>query len=232
MNRLIRTILAETPLFNGLPDEILDEIADISTMRDVRKSSIIFSEGDEGNGFYMVAEGMVKIFKLSSDGREQILHIFGPGEPFGEVAVFTGCNFPANAAAIRDSRIIFTDKGRFEELVKKHHTLAFNMLAVLSMRLRKFAALIESLSLKEVPGRLAAFILMMSEERNGKDEFQLDLTKVQVANILGTTPETLSRILRLMHEENLISYVRKNVSIIDRRRLEELSEGIIKLSRS
>ncbi|NTV32610.1 MAG: cyclic nucleotide-binding domain-containing protein, partial [Deltaproteobacteria bacterium] len=72
-----------------------------------RKGESIFSEGEEGNGFYVVITGRVKIFKLSSEGKEQILHFFGPGEPFGEVPVFAGQQFPANAEALEQSRVFF-----------------------------------------------------------------------------------------------------------------------------
>ncbi len=221
--------LGTTPLFKGLPDDILDEITAISRVKAVNREQVVFNEGDEAHGFYIVLEGMVKICKLSSEGKEQILHIFGPGEPFGEVAVFAGGVFPANAIALSEGKIIFTDRREFGGLVKRHPSLSFNMLAILSMRLRKFAAIIENLSLKEVPGRLAAFILMMSGERGNQDTFQLDMTKGQVANTLGTTPETLSRILKLMHERGCVSYRKKTVSILDRQMLEDLSEGIEKI---
>lgn len=221
--------LGTTPLFQGLPPDILDEIAAISSLKTVKKEQMIFQEGDEAQGFYLVFDGMVKIFKLSSEGKEQILHIFGPGEPFGEAAVFAGRSFPANAMSLAEGKIIFTGRKAFEGVLMRHPSLSLNMLAILSMRLRKFTAIIENLSLKEVPGRLAAFILMMSGEKGGIDWFNLDMTKGQVANTLGTTPETLSRILKLMHERGCISYRKKTVSILDRQLLEDLSEGLEKM---
>lgn len=223
--------LNSTHLFNGLSRELLDEIAGISIIKKINKNQTIFAEGDDGAGFYIVAQGTVKIFKLSPDGKEQILHIFGPGEPFGEVAVFAGRNFPANATYLQDGQVIFIDRKKFSALLETHPTLAFNMLAILSMRLRKFTGIIESLSLKETPGRLAAFLLMMSQEKKDKDTFILDMTKGQVANTLGTTPETLSRIIKLMDDKGLISYRGKKVSIIDRKQLESLSEGVERIAR-
>ena len=161
--------IATIPLFEGLPQEQLEDLAGIVEEPMFRKGQTIFSEGDEGAGFYVVASGRVKVFKLSSEGKEQILHILGPGEPFGEVPVFAGQHFPANAEAMDDSRLYFFPRGSFVRLIRKNPGLALNMLAVLSRRLRVFASLIEDLSLKEVPGRLAAYLLYLSRKDRGSE---------------------------------------------------------------
>jgi len=97
----------------------------------------------------VVIEGRIRVYKLSPEGKEQILHLWGPGEPFGEVALFTGRNFPAYAEAHERSRVFFFPRTAFAELIKANPSLALNMLATLSMRLHRFASLIEDLSLKE-----------------------------------------------------------------------------------
>ncbi|MGQ9500271.1 MAG: Crp/Fnr family transcriptional regulator [Dissulfurimicrobium sp.] len=186
--------LSRTPLFEGLPLEKLALIASITELLRYGKGQTIFSEGDPSRGFYTVFSGRIKIFKLSPNGKEQILHIFGPGEPFGEVAVFDGINFPAYAQAMDEASVIFIPKDRFIELIAKDPALTLKMLSVLSMRLRKFTHLIEDLSLKDVPGRLAKYILLISEKGHGTCTIRLDLTKNQLAGLLGTIPETLSRI--------------------------------------
>ena len=96
MKRIL-DIINNIPAFNGLSEDQLKEIKSIAVDRRYNKGEIIFSEGEEGNGFYVVVDGQVKIFKLSPEGKEQILHIFGPGDPVGEVAMFAGRSFPANA---------------------------------------------------------------------------------------------------------------------------------------
>ncbi|MDP3283056.1 MAG: cyclic nucleotide-binding domain-containing protein, partial [Desulfobacterales bacterium] len=126
----ISDIISAVPLFEGLPDEQLHEIKKIAVSRQFSKGETIFSEGDPGDGFYIIAEGHVKIYKVSSEGKEQILHIFGIGEPFGEVPVFTGQPFPANAEAIAKSRLLFFPRSDFVELIKGNPSLALNMLAV------------------------------------------------------------------------------------------------------
>ncbi|MGZ3593681.1 MAG: Crp/Fnr family transcriptional regulator, partial [Syntrophales bacterium] len=147
------------PLFEGLSRGQHEALARISVSHSYKKGQTIFSEGDEGVGFYAIISGRVKIFKLSPEGKEQILHMMGVGEIFGEVPVFTGREYPAYAEAHNNSSLLFFPRDLFIELVKKDPSLSLNMLALLSRRLRRFAALIEDLSLKEVPGRLAAYLL-------------------------------------------------------------------------
>ena len=134
-------------MFSGLSDEELDKVAAIAVLKSFARGESIFFEGDEADGFYMVAEGRVKIFKMSLDGKEQILHIFGSGEPFGEVPVFHGQPFPANAMALVKSKLLFFPRREFIDLVTANPSLALNMLAMLSLRLRRFANQIENLSL-------------------------------------------------------------------------------------
>lgn len=202
-------------MFSGLPDEELDKIAAITIPKSYSRGESIFFEGDEGNGFYMVAEGRVKIFKMSLDGKEQILHIFGPGEPFGEVPVFHGQPFPANALSLVKSRLLFFPRSEFVDLVTANPSLALNLLAMLSLRLRRFASQIESLSLKEVPGRLAAYLIYLTEEQGSPSKVTLDIPKGQLASLLGTIPETLSRIFARMTDEGLIRVEGRTIYIND-----------------
>jgi len=223
--RLIEQIAA-IPLFQGLPREQQGDLARIVMDQIFKRGQMIFSEGDEGSGFYVVLSGRVKVFKLSPDGKEQIFHILGPGEPFGEAAVFAGEKFPAYAEALTESRVCFFPRLAFVGLIKKNPSLALNMLAVLSRRLRKFAALVEDLSLKEVPGRLAAYLLFLSERKKGMKELELDVSKNQLAGLLGTIPETLSRILARMTRERFIKASgQRRIQILDRKALEELASG-------
>ena len=219
-----KKIIENTPLFEGLPDEHLDKIARITASRSYNKGELIFTEGDKGDGFYIVAEGKVKIFKMSSEGKEQILHIFGPGEPFGEVPVFSGKSFPASAQALSKSRLLFFPRNAFMELVMEDPSLSLNMMAVLAMRLRQFAMQIENLSLKEVPGRLAAYLVFLSQEQNNPDTVTLTISKGQLASLLGTIPETLSRIFAKMTGQGLIKVDGKTIGLTDRPQLEDLAE--------
>lgn len=217
----MRDIIAKSELFGGLSPEHLDEIVNIAVEKKFKRGEPIFFEGDPGTGFYMVATGKVKIFKTSFSGKEQILHIFGPGEPFGEVPVFHGQPFPANATALEKTTLIFFPRKRFIEIVYSMPALVMNMLAVLSMRLRRFATQIENLSLKEVPARLAGYLLYLSVEQGNTEQVILDISKGQLASLLGTIPETLSRIFAKMSDEGLIKVDGKQISLLDIEGLEE-----------
>jgi CRP-like cAMP-binding protein len=216
-----KKIISASILFSGLSDAELDKVTAIAIFKSFARSESIFFEGDEGDGFYMVAEGRVKIFKMSLDGKEQILHIFGPGEPFGEVPIFHGQPFPANAMALVKSKLLFFPRTEFIELVTANPSLALNMLAMLSLRLRRFATQIENLSLKEVPGRLAAYLIYLGEEQGSSAQVTLDIPKGQLASLLGTIPETLSRIFSKMSEEGLIRVEGRTIYIDDLEGLRE-----------
>jgi CRP/FNR family transcriptional regulator len=222
--------IAAIHLFKDLPEEHLDNLVMILTDQVFRKSQLIFSEGDQATGFYVVISGRVKIFKLSMDGKEQILHIFGPGAPIGEVAVFEGKRFPANAECLEESRLFFFPKKAFLKLIKENPSIALHMLAVLSQRLRRFASLIDDLSLKEVPARLAAYLLYLSETQPNLDNLSLDISKGQLSSLLGTVPETLSRILTKMINSGLIrSEGARGIRILDHKGLGDLASGETRL---
>ena len=217
-------IISDSFLFNGLLEKQLKDIERISIRKKITKGETIFFEGDDAVGFYLVASGMMKIFKISAEGKEQILHIFGPGEPFGEVPVFSGLRYPANAEALMKSEVLFFRRTAFIDLISSNPSLALNMIAVLSVRLRQFAAQIENLSLKEVPGRLATYLIYLAEEQGSENEVSLDISKGHLASLLGTIPETLSRIFSKMNTQELIKVKDRKIKFLDREGIEDLAE--------
>jgi CRP/FNR family transcriptional regulator len=223
MKSIMETI-GFVPLFQGLDRENLEEIALVCERRTVKKGELIFTDGDPCNGFYVVETGKVKIFKLSFGGKEQILHIYGPGKPFGEVPVFTGKQFPASALAVANSTLIFFPRKRFVELIITHPSLALNMLAVLSMRLKEFTVMVENLALKEVPARLASYLMATRKEQEQQGPVRLPVSKTQLAGLLGTTPETISRILARMTHDGLIQVDNRVITILDPDGVTDLAE--------
>jgi CRP-like cAMP-binding protein len=205
-------LLAESLLFNGLPESMLQQLVAVTTERQFNRSEAVFFEGQAAAGFYLIKSGQVKIFKLSPEGKEQILHVFGRGEPFGEVPVFSGQpTFPANAVSLSASELLFFPKQDFVRLITASPDLA---LAVLSRRLCRFAAQIESLSLKEVPSRLAAHLVYLAETQGSTKQVDLDIPKGQLASLLGTSPETLSRIFNSMSAEGLIRVEGRRIELL------------------
>ncbi len=223
-----RELISAIPVFSGLPAEAVERLASDSLTRFHERGEIIFSEKDPASGFYILAEGRVKIFKISPDGKEQILHIFTPGNLFGEAAVFSGGSFPATAMAIDKSHTLIIPKSSLKDVLSENPLLAMNMLAVLSARLRQFSELIENLSLKEVPARLATYLELMSAGTSS-DTIHLDITRNQLASMLGTIPETLSRILSRMASNNIIQVSGREIKIVDHEVLRSLASGVIRL---
>ncbi|MEN6438071.1 MAG: Crp/Fnr family transcriptional regulator [Syntrophobacter sp.] len=222
----ISDILARASLFEGLPAEHLAFLEQISIDQDFDKGRTLFSEGARAKGFYLVVSGRLKIYKLSREGKEQILHIFGPGEIFGEVPVFAGGSYPANAEAIEASRVLFFPRDSFVALIGREPSIALKMLGILSQRLRRFTHMIEDLSLKEVPGRLAAYLIYLGEKSSTPDVMELETTKAQLASLLGTIPETLSRILAKMAQQGILSVDGRKITILERDELKALAAGM------
>ncbi len=222
--KIIDSII-KIPIFSSLSEGQLKSLSTIVSEKSFNKGETIFSQGDEATGFYAVLSGLVKIFKLSLNGKEQILHVFGNGNIFGEVPMFSGEKFPANAVAIEKSRLLFFPKRLLLKLIKEDATIAMKMLSELSSRLRYFTRLVEDLSLKEVPARLAAYILYLSNIKGGSNDITLSITKGQLSSLLGTTPETISRILSKLNNNGIIQMHGKKIKIIDYQGLEEISRG-------
>jgi CRP/FNR family transcriptional regulator len=217
-------IIAGIPIFSGLPEDQITAIKRIAVTKSFNKGEIIFSEGDAGNGFFVVAGGRIKIFKVSAEGKEHILHIYGAGQPFGEVPVFAGQKFPANAQALEKTIALFLPRSAIVELVAANPSLALSMLAVMSQKLRQFSIQIENLSLKEIPARQASYLIYLAEEQKADDAVMLNISKGQLASILGTIPETLSRIFAKLSGQQLIRVEGKKITLLDREGLENLAE--------
>jgi CRP/FNR family transcriptional regulator len=213
-------LLRRCPLFAGLQEKDLQKIRAIATPRQFRKRDVLFSDGGEAKGFYVILTGKVKLYKISLEGKEQILHIVSAPDTFAEAALFLEGTYPAFAETLMDSQLLFFPKRNFIELIEKNPQLSINMIVSLSQYLKRFASLIEELSLKEVSSRIAKYLIDLSLKlskvdttrfREGKvsTEIELDLSKTQLASKLGTISETLSRTLAKMRAKKIID-VKKN----------------------
>jgi len=220
-----RDALAASRLFGGLAAEDLEQLEEIAVERHFLKGETVFLEGDEGRGFYLVAEGAVSVYKVSAEGKEQILRILREGETVGAVPVFLGGSFPANARALAKSRLLFFDRRDFIRLIGGKPNLALNLLAVLAARLREFTIQVENLALKEIPARLASYLVTLAEEQDNEDLVRLTISKAQIAGLLGATPESLSRALGAMKAKGLIREEGDAVRLLDLARLRALALG-------
>jgi CRP/FNR family transcriptional regulator len=223
-------LLKRCPLFAGLKDEDLKRVRAIATLRQVGKKEVLFSEGEEARGFYVILSGKVKLYKISSEGKEQILHVVSAPDAFAEAALFLEGSYPAFAESLGDSQLLYIPKRDFIQLIEKNPQLSINIIVSLSHYLRRFASLIEELSLKEVSSRIAKYLLDLSvkSSKEGKNpqEIELDLSKTQLASKLGTISETLSRTLGKMKTKGVIDVQGNKILILDRESLEDLSSGL------
>jgi CRP/FNR family transcriptional regulator len=215
-------VLADTDIFYGLPPEQLAAIAQIARSQTFDKRETLFHQGDKGNGFYIVQTGRVKVFQLSASGREQILHVFSTGDHFAEVPAFDGMAFPASAEALEPTTVLFFPRQLFLALLEQNPSLAINMLKSATRHLRRFSHLIDDLSLKEIPARLAAHLLKLSEQAGQGNQVELSLSKRELASLLGTIPETLSRVLYRLSKEGLITVEGTRIRLIDRDALRDI----------
>ncbi len=212
----IAPFLGKIRIFQGLPAQQLEALAKIAILQSYQRGETIFTEGDPPKGFFVVQSGKVKVFKTAVSGKEQILRFFEAKEHFAEVPAFDGKPFPASASAVEDSELVFFPRSPFLELLHSQPTLAVNLLAIFARHLRHFTWLIEDLSLREVPSRLAGYLLQLSHQQATPDRAVLDVTKTQLAALLGTIPETLSRGFSKLSREGLIVSQGNVIQLCDR----------------
>ena len=217
--------LARCRLLSELSATDLRALARVVSVREYEPAEILFNRGVSADGFHVVVLGQVKVCRFGADGREQVLHVFGPGEPCGEVPMFQGARYPATAMAAGTLRTLYLPRDAFVQLGRRRPDFLLKMLAILSLRLRHFVELVDDLSLKEVSARVASHILHLFDRAGGAKQVQLETTKGMLASRLGTIAETLSRTLAKMQRNGIIRVRGRKITILDRHRLEELAEG-------
>jgi CRP-like cAMP-binding protein len=226
----IEAVLKRCPLFSDLEDREIAEIQAISASKRYPKGTLIFSEDEEAKGFFVLISGRVKVYKLSPEGKEQILHIISPGETFAEAALFAGSTYPAFAESLAETRVLYFSKDGFLDLIRRNPQISLNMIASLSHWLRNFVSLVEELSLKDVSARLSKYLIDLSAKSARSSErgieFELGISKGQLASQLGTISETLSRALRKLRDRRIIEVEGKKITILQKEALEDISSGI------
>ncbi|HLO89034.1 MAG TPA: Crp/Fnr family transcriptional regulator [Nostocaceae cyanobacterium] len=200
----VKQFLQKTPIFQNIVDEQLQAVANIAILQTYKKGATLFWDGDEATGFFIVKSGRIKVFKVANNGKEQILHIFGADEYFAEVPAFDGGRFPASAAAMENSQVLFIPRTAFLIVLQQHPTLAVAMLGTFARHLRQLTHLVDTLSFQEVPERLTNYLWKLSQRNGNADTVELDLPKSQLAALLGTVPETLSRAFYKLSQEGKI----------------------------
>jgi len=211
--------LKRTAMFGALSDTDLRALAERASERRLARGEILFFEGDEGGGLYVIAEGSVRAFRESLEGREQVIHVETAGATIAEVPVFDDGLYPSTVAGEEDSLLLFINKRDVRRLCLDHPQIALAALNVLATRVRRTAALVEQLSLFEVDQRLARLLLAEARAR-GKREgarvtVELILTNQQIAARIGSVREVVSRALNRLQQNGLIAVEGRRITIPD-----------------
>ncbi|MCB2231011.1 Crp/Fnr family transcriptional regulator [bacterium] len=216
--------LKSGPLFSELDVDEIAALSSIVSYKSISRGGVLFLEGDPATGFFVLLSGSVRIYKASPDGKEYTLHRIRPGQMFAEAAIFRGRGFPANCMALEDSEVAFFPKVGFVDLLANSPQIALKIIGSLSNWLREFTRKLEELSLKEVPARVAFYLLRRLDAANS-ETFQLDTSKTELAAQLGTIIETLSRTFRKLRDAGIISMNGREITVLDRERLEAVADG-------
>jgi CRP/FNR family transcriptional regulator len=208
------------PFFAGLDEPTYDELLAGAATRRYEKGETLFLEGEHCKGLFLVQSGVIKIYKLSESGKEQILTLARSGDSVAELPLFDDGPYPASASAMEDSTLLFIPAATFNELLLKRPQLCRSIITALAQRLRKLVGLVEDLSLRHVRERLARLLI---EESGGKRVFRLAYTNEELAARLGSVRDVVSRTLSALQADGLIRLEGRRVEILDPRELAELA---------
>lgn len=220
-------LLRRVSYFAGLSDALLAELAAMAGERRYARGQVIFLEGEPCAGLHIVAEGTVRIYKISPQGREQVLEQLGPGRTFNDVAVLDGGPNPASAMAATDVLLGVVSRAGIRRLAQAHPELAWALIESIAARARHLVAMVEDLSLRSVKARLAKLLLAQAQQLAGQTHIDRDqmVTQAEMAARLGTVREMIGRALRELADDGLIAFDRHRIMILDRARLADVAEG-------
>jgi CRP/FNR family cyclic AMP-dependent transcriptional regulator len=212
-------VLQRVPLFSQLSAVELQRVVDVARERAYPRNSVILFEDDPGDALYVVANGQVKVVLIGEDGREVILSVMGPGEFFGEMSLLDDEPRSAHVIAMEDSSLAVLRREDFEGLLTATPQIALALLRELSRRLRRADEKVGSLVLLDVQGRVARLLLDMAGEEGG-ERITRRLTHHTIAQMIGSSRETVSRTMRDLTDKGLIAVQRRDIVIRDRAALE------------
>ncbi len=207
-------VLRRVRIFSALSDEQLAEIAAQSIRRDYAPGQVLFLDGEECEGMFVVAEGTVRLFKTAPSGREMLLTMEKAPASIAEIPVFDGGVYPASAAAVTSATVYLIPRRDFEALCRSHPDVALKVLAVVGKRLRTLVSTLHQITFGSVRQRLAQSLSDLAEQ-SGTSPFDLPETREQLAVRLGTVREVLSRNLSRFQAQGLIRIDNRRIWIDD-----------------
>ena len=211
--------LSSVSIFSDLSDSELDNIKTLCQTRKYPKNSMIILEEEMGDVVFIVMSGTVKITRVNDEGKEVILAMLGSGEVFGEMAILDGESRSANALAQENCEVITINREEFLNIIKTNNKVAINLMTEFAIRLRKSDQQIEALSLDDAEHRIGVSILNLAEEmgviRKGAVTVENLPYQQDIANMAGTSRETVSRVMKIFEDRGLITKTGHKLSIPD-----------------
>jgi CRP/FNR family transcriptional regulator len=216
-------LLKQHSLFSGLDDIDLKNITDISLERTCKKNTILFMEGEPGDAFYYIKSGKVKVFRAYEDGKEHIVHILGVGDVFGEATLFTRIPYPASASIYEDAVIGIIKNNDLESIISSSPELSLTIIKILAGKLVLSQQKIRELTFNDVYARISSQILKFSDELGVKTEkgirVDMDFSRQDLADMVGTTRETVSRVISRFKKEKSIVEDNDGIIILNKEKL-------------
>ncbi|MDO8835873.1 MAG: Crp/Fnr family transcriptional regulator [Vicinamibacterales bacterium] len=229
MSANIDASLRLIPLFRRLSPDDRTRVAAVSRVHAYARGDVLFSEGEVPDRFCVVAEGRVKVFKMTHAGKDVILEIFGAGDPLGAVAVYEGHPYPASAVALADTTCIEIPRGAFFALLEQHPSLVRGLLAGLTMRLVELTNRVADLTGGRVEPRVARLFLKMAHEHGRADRggifIPVALSRQELADLTGTTIETCIRIMSRWSKDGVVRTDKDGFVVFDKDELDAVSQG-------
>jgi len=204
-------ILQGALIFSGLSEDELSELSGVTLERSFHTGEFVFWDGDDPDCFYIIAEGKIKVLKHASSGKEFIIAFFGPGEMFGEVAVFENKPYPASAQAAAETRVLGIRRDDFLSFLRDRPEVALRIIYILGGRLRDAQSRLRDIAGERVEQRIASVLLMLSSKLGPG----LPFTRQEIADMSGTTTETAIRVMSRLKDGGIIRSVRGKTVIVD-----------------
>jgi len=218
--------LSYVPIFSDLPPSELEKIEKVGTRKKYNKNEIILKEDEAGSALFVIISGKVKVARTSPDGKEVILSILNESDFFGEMAIIDGQTRSATITAIEDTELFIIQRNDFITLLTKHPEVSLSLLQELTKRLRAADVKIKALSLKDAEGKVATVLLQLADDigkiKHGQVELENLPNQQDLANMAGTSRETISRTLHAFAKKGLIEIDGSKIRITDYEKFKEL----------
>ena len=218
--------LKYVPIFSDLDEKTLEQISKLGIRKPFKKEAVILFEHETGSALFVIIEGKVKVSRVSDDGKEVILTILGDSDFFGEMAILDGLARSANVTAMEDSEIFLIQRNDFLDLLHSHPEVSVALLQELTQRLRSADMKIKSLSLKDAEGKVATVILQLADDVGKIKQGTVEIEKLpfqhDLANMAGTSRETISRTLHSFAKKGFVELEGSKLRIINYEKFKEL----------